>query len=415
MAGSSARFDQFERMAALPPYVLAAVDELKTRLRAEGKDVFDFGLGNPDGASPKAAIDRLVTEAQRPANHRYMPSRGLPEVRGAICDWYARHYGVSFDPETEAVVTLGSKEGLAHLLLALIGKGDCILSPDPCYPIHRFGVIIAGGEPVPVATGPGRDPYGEIEAALARSPRKPKGLIVNYPHNPTSAVVDVKFFEKVVALAKRESLWVISDLAYADLIHDGRPAPSIFQVQGARDLAVEFFTVSKSYSMPGWRVGFCVGNPTLVGALGSIKGYLDYGIFGPAQLAAATALGSCDADVAANRALYKHRAALLCDGLAAAGWPVPRPVASMFVWAPLPPQAAALGSVRFAAELLEQALVAVAPGVGFGPGGEGYVRFALVETDERTKKGCGAIAAYLASAKPGGPSSARVDKAAALK
>jgi alanine-synthesizing transaminase len=415
MAGSSARFDQFERMAALPPYVLAAVDELKSRLRAEGKDVFDFGLGNPDGASPKAAIDRLITEAQRPANHRYMPSRGLPEVRRAICDWYGRHYGVSFDPETESVVTLGSKEGLAHLLLALIGKGDCILSPDPCYPIHRFGVIIAGGEPIPVATGPGRDPYSEIEAALARSPRKPKGLIVNYPHNPTSAVVDLKFFEKVVALAKRESLWVISDLAYADLIHDGRPAPSIFQVQGARDLAVEFFTVSKSYSMPGWRVGFCVGNSTLVGALGSIKGYLDYGIFGPAQLAAATALGSCDADVAANRALYKHRAALLCDGLAAAGWPVPRPVASMFVWAPLPPQAAALGSVRFASELLEQALVAVAPGVGFGPGGEGYVRFALVETDERTKKACGAIAAYLASGKPGGPGSARVDKAAALK
>jgi alanine-synthesizing transaminase len=413
MAGSSARFDQFERMAALPPYVLAAVDELKSRLRGEGHDVFDFGLGNPDGPSPKAAIERLIAEAQRPGNQRYMPSRGLPEVRRAICDWYGRRYGQSFDPETEAVVTLGSKEGLAHLLLAIVGKGDCVLSPDPCYPIHRFGVIIAGGEPVPVATGPGRDPYGEIEAALARSPRKPKGLIVNYPHNPTSAVVDLKFFEKVVALAKRESLWVISDLAYADLIHDGRPAPSIFQVPGARDLAVEFFTVSKSYSMPGWRVGFCVGNPTLVGALGSIKGYLDYGIFGPAQLAAATALTSCDDDVAANRALYKHRAALLCDGLAAAGWPVPRPVASMFIWAPLPPQAAAMGAVRFASELLEKALVAVAPGVGFGPGGEGYVRFALVESDERTKKACAAIGAFLKSTSGGG--SGRVDKAAGLK
>ncbi len=390
--------NQFARLAALPPYILAAVDELKSRLRAEGHDVFDFGLGNPDGPSPKAAIERLITEAQRPGNQRYMPSRGMPEVRKAICDWYARRYGQSFDPETEAVVTLGAKEGLAHLLLAIVGPGDCVLSPDPCYPIHRYGVIIAGGEPVPVATRPGLDPFKEIEAALARAPRKPKGLIVNFPHNPTSAVVEPAFFEKVVALAKRESLWVISDLAYADLVHDGRPAPSIFAVPGARDLAVEFFTVSKSYSMPGWRVGFCVGNRTLVGALGTIKGYLDYGMFGPTQLAAATALSpACDADVAANRDLYKHRTALLCDGLAAAGWPVPRPSASMFVWAPLPARAQKLGqgAVAFATELLEKARVAVAPGVGFGPGGEGYVRFALVETDERAKKACAAIGAYL--------------------
>ena len=300
--------NRFARLAALPPYVLAAVDEVKSRLRAEGHDVFDFGLGNPDGPSPRAAVERLTAEAQRAGNQRYMPSRGLTEVRAAICDWYLRHYGQTFDPETEAVVTLGSKEGLAHLLLAIVGPGDCVLSPDPCYPIHRYGVIIAGGEPVPVATGPGLDPYAEIEAALRRSPRKPKGLIVNFPHNPTSAIVDLSFFEKVVALARRESLWVISDLAYADLVHDGRPAPSIFQVPGARELAVEFFTISKSYSMPGWRVGFGVGNRTLVGALGTIKGYLDYGIFAPVQLAAATALSSaCDADVAANRELYKHR------------------------------------------------------------------------------------------------------------
>jgi alanine-synthesizing transaminase len=390
--------DRFARLAALPPYVLAAVDEVKSRLRAEGHDVFDFGLGNPDGPSPRAAVERLKTEAQRPGNQRYMPSRGLLEVRAAICDWYARHYGQTFDPESEAVVTLGSKEGLAHLLLAIVGPGDCVLSPDPCYPIHRYGVIIAGGEPVPVATGPGLDPYGEIEAALRRSPRKPKGLIVNFPHNPTSAVVDLSFFDKVVALARRESLWVISDLAYADLVHDGRPAPSIFQVPGARDLAVEFFTVSKSYSMPGWRVGFCVGNRALVGALATIKGYLDYGIFAPVQLAAATALSpACDADVAGNRELYKHRAALLCRELSAAGWAVPLPVASMFVWAPLPARAAAGGAVRFAAELLERARVAVSPGVGFGPGGEGYVRFALVETDERTRKACAAIGAYLGS------------------
>ncbi len=399
MAGSSARFDQFERLAALPPYVLATVDELKSRLRAEGHDIYDFGLGNPDGPSPKAAIDRLVSEAQRPGNQRYMPSRGLPEVRAAICDWYARRYGERFDPESEAVITLGSKEGLAHLLLAIVAPGDCVLSPDPCYPIHRFGVIIAGGQPVPVATGPGRDPYGEIEAALGRSPKKPSGLIVNYPHNPTSAVVDLAFFERVVALARRESLWVISDLAYADLVHDGRPAPSIFQVDGARDVAVEFFTVSKSYSMPGWRVGFCVGNRALVGALTSIKGYLDYGIFAPAQLAAATALASCDAEAAANRSLYKRRAALLCDGLAANGWSVPLPVASMFVWAPLPASHAALGSVRFASELLEKARVAVSPGVGFGPGGEGFVRFALVESDDRVRQACAAIGAYLSNSE----------------
>ena len=390
--------NRFARLAALPPYVLAAVDEVKSRLRAEGHDVFDFGLGNPDGPSPRAAVERLTAEAQRAGNQRYMPSRGLPEVRAAICDWYVRHYGQTFDPETEAVVTLGSKEGLAHLLLAIVGPGDCVLSPDPCYPIHRYGVIIAGGEPVPVATGPGLDPYTEIEAALRRSPRQPRGLIVNFPHNPTSAIVDLSFFEKVVALAQRESLWVISDLAYADLVHDGRPAPSIFQVPGARELAVEFFTISKSYSMPGWRVGFGVGNRTLVGALGTIKGYLDYGIFAPVQLAAATALSSaCDADVAANRALYKHRAALLCRELRAAGWEVPQPVASMFVWAPLPASAAAGGAVRFAAQLLQHARVAVSPGVGFGPGGEGYVRFALVENDERTRKACAAIGTFLAA------------------
>src|SRR5882757_3005167 len=384
MAGPSSDFaKQFARLAALPPYVLAAVDELKSKLRAEGHDVFDFGLGNPDGASPKAVVERLIAEAQRAGNQRYMPSKGMPEVRRAICDWYARKYGQTFDPDSEAVVTIGAKEGLAHLFLALIGPGDCVLSPDPCYPIHRYGIIIAGGEPVPVATGPDKDAYAEIEAALARSPRKPKGLVVNYPHNPTSAVVDLAFYAKVVALAKREKLWVISDLAYADLMHDGRPAPSIFQVRGARDVAVEFFTVSKSYSMPGWRVGFCVGNDALVGALTTIKGYLDYGIFAPTQLAAATALASCDADVEQNRARYRHRAQVLVAGLTAAGWPVDQPTASMFVWAPLPAAHRQRGAVEFSSALLAEARVAVSPGVGFGPGGEGFVRFALVEPDDR--------------------------------
>jgi alanine-synthesizing transaminase len=396
MAGSTGPGSNTGRLAALPPYVLATVDELKTRLRAEGHDVFDFGLGNPDGPSPVAAVDRLVTEARRPGNQRYMPSKGLPEPRQAICDWYQRRYGLQFDPDREAVITIGSKEGIAHLLLALVAPGDTVLSPDPCYPIHRFGVIIAGGVPVPVKCGPGLDHFAEIEKALASAPKKPVGLIVNFPHNPTAATVDLAYYEKVVALARREKLWVISDLAYADLAFDpALPTRSIFEVPGARDVAVEFFTVSKSYSMPGWRVGFCVGNPGLIGSLATIKGYLDYGIFAPAQLGAATAVATCDADVVQNRETYRRRANLLVNGLAAVGWTVPMPKASMFVWAPLPTTHAAMGAVAFASALLQEARVAVSPGVGFGPGGEGFVRFSLVESDERSQRAIAAIGEFL--------------------
>jgi alanine-synthesizing transaminase len=385
-----------ERLKALPPYVLAAVDELKTRLRAEGHDVYDFGLGNPDGPSPSAAIDRLVTEARRPGNQRYMPSKGLPETRHAICDWYRRRYGQTFDPDRESVVTIGSKEGIAHLLLALVSPGDCVLTPDPCYPIHHFGVIIAGGQPIPVTCGPDVDHFAEIEKALARAPRPPVGLIVNFPHNPTAATVGLSYYEKVVALARSRNLWVISDLAYADLTFDPAwPTRSIFEAPGARDVAVEFFTVSKSYSMPGWRVGFCVGNPDLIGNLATIKGYLDYGIFAPAQLGAATALASCDDEVQKNRDRYHQRAQLLVSGLASAGWSVPMPKASMFVWAPLPVTHQSMGAVAFASALLREARVAVSPGVGFGPGGEGFVRFSLVESDDRAHRACAAIAAFL--------------------
>jgi alanine-synthesizing transaminase len=384
------------RLEALPPYVLATVDELKSRLRAEGHEVYDFGLGNPDGPSPAAAINRLVTEAPRPGNQRYMPSRGLPEPRQAICDWYSRRYGQTFDPDREAVVTIGSKEGIAHLLLALVAPGDCVLAPDPCYPIHRFGVIIAGGQPIPVACGPDLDHFAEIEKALAASPRTPIGLVINFPHNPTAATVGLPYYEKVVALARREGFWIISDLAYADLTFDPAvPTRSIFEVPGARDVAVEFFTVSKSYSMPGWRVGFCVGNPDLVARLVTIKGYLDYGIFAPAQLGAATALRDCDDDVERNRLRYEHRARLLVGGLAAAGWNVPMPKASMFVWAALPTTHRSLGAMGFASALLRDARVAVAPGVGFGPGGEGFVRFSLVESDERVHRACASIAEFL--------------------
>jgi alanine-synthesizing transaminase len=383
------------RLSQLPPYVLAKVDELKSRLRAEGREVFDFGLGNPDGPSPTAVVARLNAELTKPGFQRYMPSRGLLEVRQAICAWYKARYGVAFDPDTESVVTIGSKEGIGHLLLSLVGPGDCVLSPDPGYPIHRWGVVIAGGESVPVSVGPETDHFREIEAALARSPRKPKGLVVNFPHNPTTATADLGFYERVVALARREQLWVISDLAYADLCFDGRPAPSIFQVPGARDVAVEFFTVSKSYSMPGWRVGFCVGNPDLVGGLITIKGYLDYGSFAPAQLAAATALGSCDADVVKNRDVYRHRAEVLGAALREAGWSVAPPAATMFLWAPIPERFRARGSVGFAAELLEKAGVAVAPGLGFGEGGDGYVRFSLIEPDDRARRAGELIGKFL--------------------
>lgn len=387
---------RFERLQNLPPYVLGRVDELKTRLRAEGKEIYDFGLGNPDGPTPKAVVDRLTAELSKPGFQRYMPSKGLPEVRQAICNWYQKRYGQTFNPETEAVVSIGSKEGIGHLLLAIVGQGDCVLSPDPGYPIHRFGVLIAGGEPVPVRVAPGLDHFAEIEAALARSPRKPKGLIVNFPHNPTTAVADLSFYKKVVEFAKRESLWVISDLAYADLNFSGKLSPSIFEVPGARDLAIEFFTVSKSYNMPGWRVGFAVGNPELVASVTTMKGYMDYGIFAPTQLAAATAVSSCDAEVRQICDLYKHRAAKLVASLNAAGWSVESPVATMFVWARIPDKFAKDGAVAFASKLLEEAGVAVAPGVGFGPGGEGYVRFSLIESDARVDAACQAIARFLA-------------------
>ena len=320
----------------------------------------------------------------------------MPETRQAICNWYQRRYGQTFDPETEAVVTIGSKEGIAHLLLALVSPGDCVLAPDPCYPIHRFGVIIAGGEPLPVACGPDIDHLAALEKALAAAPRPPVGLIVNFPHNPTSATVDLSYYEKVVALARREKLWVISDLAYADLAFDPAfPTRSIFEVPGAREVAVEFFTVSKSYSMPGWRVGFCVGNPDLIAHLTTIKGYLDYGIFGPAQLGAATALNDCEGDVEQNRRRYHQRAELLVRGLTQAGWPVSMPKASMFVWAEVPAAYRSQGAVAFASSLLQQARVAVSPGVAFGPGGEGFVRFSLVETDDRVRRACAAIGSFL--------------------
>jgi alanine-synthesizing transaminase len=379
----------FPRLQGLPPYVLAAVDEAKSKLRAAGEEVFDFGLGNPDRGSPPNVVKRLIESADAPANHRYAPSPGIPALRKAICDWYARRHGVKLDPEVEAVSTLGSKEGLDHLFMALLGPGDSVLVPDPCYPIHRFGPLFAGAEIAAVPTGPGRNPVEEYEATWLRSTKKPKAAVVNFPHNPTTATATREQLIEVVRWAEKRDLWLISDLAYADLVFDGE-ATSLLSIDGARERTCEFFTVSKSYNMPGWRVGFCAGNRELVGALKRYKGYVDYGHFTPVQLAAATALADCDEAVKEVREIYRARRDALTEGLAHAGWKIPRAEATMFVWAPLPAKFSV--SVDFALQLLERARVAVAPGVGFGPGGEGYVRFALVEEVERTKEACRRIA-----------------------
>jgi alanine-synthesizing transaminase len=385
----------FPRLADLPPYVLGAVDARKSELRAAGEDVFDFGLGNPDHGSPDDVVARLRETALDPAEHRYQPSPGTRGLRDAICRWYARRYDVALDPETEAVATIGSNEGLGHLLLATLGPGDVALCPDPCYPIHRFGIHFAGAHLQPYPVGPGRDPLADLDAAWHAAPRRAKLAIVNYPHNPTSAYIDARMMEGIVQWAQRRDLWLISDLAYADLVFGERTTPSALTVRGARDFTVEFFTTSKSFNMPGWRVGFAVGNPKLVGALRKIKGYYDYGIFGPVQRGAIAALDGGDAFARGIRDLYHTRAGALVAGLARAGWPVAAPEATMFVWAPLPEKLRAMGSVAFAVKLLDEARVAVAPGVAFGPGGEGWVRFGLVEEVARIEAACRAIARVL--------------------
>ena len=385
----------FPRLAGLPPYVLGAVDDRKTELRARGLEIYDFGLGNPDHASPPEVVAELRARSLEGAEHRYMPSPGVPELRSAIARWYDRRYGVKLDPATEAVATIGSKEGLGHLLLATIGPGDVVLAPDPCYPIHRFGVLFAGGHWQPVPTAPGRDPLKDLDDAWHAAPRPAKLAIVNFPHNPTTATVDERAMEGIVQWAKRRDLWLVSDLAYADLAFAGK-TPSALSVEGSRSHVVEFFTTSKSFNMPGWRVGFCVGNAELVGALKRIKGYMDYGIFGPIQRGAVAALDGGDAFAAQNCELYRERAAALCAGLARADWPVEMPKATMFVWAPLPARFLAMGSVAFAMKLLDEAGVAVAPGVAFGPGGEGALRFGLVEETPRIEAACRAIARALA-------------------
>jgi len=378
--------EEFPRIKRLPPYVFNIVNELKAKARARGEDIIDFGMGNPDQPTPRHIVDKLVEVAQREDTHRYSMSRGIPRLRRAICRWYAQRYGVELDQEGEAIVTIGSKEGLAHLALATVGPGDAVLVPNPAYPIHPYGFVIAGADIRHVQLVPGVDFFAELEKAIQDSWPRPKMLILNFPGNPTTQCVDLAFFEKVVAIAREHKIWVVHDFAYADIVFDGYVAPSILQVPGAKDVAVEFYSLSKSYNMPGWRVGFMCGNRALVAALARIKSYLDYGMFTPIQVAAISALEGPQDCLREISQMYQDRRDTLCDGLNAVGWRVEKPKATMFVWAPIPEQYRHLGSLEFAKKLLEEAKVAVSPGIGFGSYGDDHVRFGLIENEHRTRQ-----------------------------
>jgi alanine-synthesizing transaminase len=378
--------DEFPRIKRLPPYVFNIVNDLKAKARARGEDIIDFGMGNPDQATPKHIVDKLVEVAQRDGTHRYSMSRGIPRLRRAVTRWYKDRFDVDLDPETEAIVTIGSKEGLAHLALATLGPGDAVLVPNPAYPIHPYGCVIAGADIRHVPLTPGVDFFAELEKAIQDSWPRPKMLILNFPANPTAQCVELDFFEKVVAVAREHGIWVVHDLAYAEIAFDGYRAPSILQVPGAKEVAVEFYSLSKSYNMPGWRVGFMCGNTKLVAALGRIKSYLDYGTFTPIQVAAIAALEGPQECVEEIRRLYMRRRDVLCDGLNAMGWTVEKPKATMFVWAPIPEQYAHMGSLEFSKKLLKEAKVAVSPGIGFGSYGDTHVRFGLIENEHRTRQ-----------------------------
>jgi len=378
--------EQFHRISRLPPYVFNIVNDLKAKARAAGEDIIDFGMGNPDQPTPDHIVNKLIEASRRPDTHRYSVSKGIPRLRKAICNWYKTRFDVDLDPETEAIVTIGSKEGLAHLALATLGPGDVVLVPNPAYPIHPYGVVIAGADLRHIPVTPGSDFFEELQKAIVDCWPKPKMLILNYPGNPTSECVELDFFEKVVAIAKEHNIWVVQDIAYADIVFDGYKAPSILQVPGAKDIAVEFFSMSKSYNMPGWRVGFMCGNKELVAALARIKSYLDYGTFAPIQIAAIAALEGPQECVHEIAKMYEKRRDVLCDGLNAAGWPVVKPKATMFVWAPIPDAYKEMGSLEFSKKLLAEAQVAVAPGIGFGQYGDDHVRFGLIENEHRTRQ-----------------------------
>jgi len=376
----------FPRIKRLPPYVFNIVNQLKAEARSRGEDIIDFGMGNPDQPTPPHIVEKLLEVAQRKDTHRYSVSKGIPRLRRAICNWYKERFNVSLDPDKEAIVTIGSKEGLAHLALATVGPGDAVLVPNPSYPIHPYGFVIAGADIRHVPINPGDDFFGELENAIKNSWPKPKMLVLNFPSNPTTQCVELEFFEKVIAIAKENEIWVIHDIAYADIVFDGYKPPSILQVPGAKEVAVEFYTLSKSYNMPGWRVGFMCGNELLVAALARIKSYLDYGMFTPIQVAAIAALEGPQDCVQQICDMYCRRRNVLCEGLTAAGWLVDKPKATMFVWAHIPEFYRKMGSLEFAKKLLHDAKVAVAPGIGFGEYGDHYVRFGLIENEHRTRQ-----------------------------
>ncbi|HEU4636869.1 MAG TPA: alanine transaminase [Edaphobacter sp.] len=385
---SGKAMEEFRRLTRLPAYVFNITSEMKAAARKRGEDIIDFGMGNPDGATPKNIVDKLIEASQKTQTHRYSLSRGIPRLRRAISNWYKTRYNVDIDPETEAIVTIGSKEGIAHLCLAVLDDADTVAVPNPSYPIHIFGPVIAGSrvQSINIADATADEVLARLEYELPRMEPRPKLLILNFPANPTTQCVDLPFFERVVELCKELGIYIVHDLAYADLVFDGYRAPSILEVPGAKDIAVEFFALSKSYNMPGWRVGFMVGNKKLVAALGRIKSYFDYGTFTPIQVASIQALEGpqdCVREIVEN---YKCRRDVLVPGLNKLGWPVEMPKATMFAWAKIPEQYRALGSIEFSKKLLTEAKVAVSPGVGFGEHGDSFVRFSLIENEERTRQ-----------------------------
>ncbi len=386
----------FPLIEKLPPYVFAVINQYKMEARHRGEDIIDLGMGNPDLPTPDPIVEKMVEAVHNPRNHRYSASRGIPNLRLEIARWYERRYGVAIDPETEAIATMGAKEGFSHLIMALVEPGMRVIVPDPSYPIHAFAATIAGCELIKLPIDEGAEAMMDALRRLDYPQgQQPRILVLSFPHNPTTVCVGLDFFEEAVALARERGYLIIHDLAYADLVFDGAEAPSILQVPGAKEVAVEMFSMSKSYSMAGWRVGFCAGNAQVIAALTRLKSYLDYGIFQPIQIASIIALRDCDALVPEIAAVYRHRRDVLIRGLASAGWEVPSPKGTMFVWAKLPPAYASLGSLEFAKQLIAQAGVAVSPGIGFGPRGEGYVRFALVENEQRIAQAVRGIKSFL--------------------
>ena len=378
--------EEFRRIRRLPPYVFKIVDDLKLEARRKGEDIIDLGMGNPDLATPKPIIDKLVEAASNPRNHRYSASKGVYKLRLAITDWYKRKYNVDLHPETEAIVTIGAKEGVSHMVLATIGPGDVVFVPNPTYPIHSYSVVIAGGDLRSIPLHRDRDFFEDLLIATKQTWPQPKMLIISFPHNPTTAVIDLDFFKKIVDFAREHNIMVIHDLAYADLVFDDYRAPSFMEIPGAKDLGVEFFSLSKSYNMPGWRVGFAVGNKKMIGALARIKSYLDYGIFQPIQIASIIALNECHNCVKEITDTYESRRNVLVDGLQRIGWDIERPKGTMFVWAQIPKKFKDMASLEFSKLLLQEAKVAVSPGVGFGEYGDDHVRFALVENEHRIRQ-----------------------------